>query len=59
MPGLTERDEFVDAVWAELRAADHRWTEPNIRRAMDAVSLRLDAGADVADLVSRAAKRFD
>uniref|UniRef100_UPI001300AF1D hypothetical protein n=1 Tax=Oceanicella sp. SM1341 TaxID=1548889 RepID=UPI001300AF1D len=49
--GLTEREEFVIAVQAALRAADVRWTVPNVRAAMDEVSMRTEAGGQLHNVV--------
>lgn len=40
--GFTEREDIVDAVLGELRAAGSRWTDQNVRVAMEAVQTRLD-----------------
>ncbi|WP_118135177.1 hypothetical protein [Oceanicella sp. SM1341] len=50
--GLTQREDFVIAVEAELKTyCDSRRTVPNVRRAMDAVSMRDAAGQQVANVV--------
>lgn len=40
--GFTEREDVVDAVLGELRARGVRWTQQNVREAMDAAQVRLD-----------------
>lgn len=40
--GLTQRDDFVQAVFDRLKARGDKWTARNVRAAMDFVSVELD-----------------
>ena len=44
--GFTEREDVVAAVLHELRARGVRWTLQNVREAMSAAQVRLDAADD-------------